>query len=104
LHQRERPEPPDDLSPAEAETWRNCVRAMEPDWANPATEVLIKLYCTCVMLGDDWRRGCALSILTTRSSAALTRYLRDATRTNNRSPPRFLLTIRTAVIARRGED
>jgi hypothetical protein len=79
LHQRERPEPPDDLSPAEAETWRNCVRAMEPDWANPATEVLIKLYCTCVMLGD-------------------------ATRTNNRSPPRFLLTIRTAVIARRGED
>ena len=28
------------------------MRAVKPGWANPATEVLIKLYYTHVMLGD----------------------------------------------------
>jgi hypothetical protein len=49
LHEHERPKPPGDLSPAEAETWHNCVWAMKPGWANPETEILIKLYCTHVM-------------------------------------------------------
>jgi hypothetical protein len=32
----QRPEPPDDLSPAEAEVWRRLVAGMKPGWCNGA--------------------------------------------------------------------
>jgi hypothetical protein len=45
LEKGTRPEPPEDLTEAEAKVWRNVVASMPPDWFSPATFPLLGLYC-----------------------------------------------------------
>jgi hypothetical protein len=49
----DRPEPPPELSPEEAEVWREVVSAMSRDWfATAETHLLLRLYCFDAMIAD----------------------------------------------------
>jgi hypothetical protein len=41
-----RPEPPEELSPEEAEVWRQTVDGMRADWFGVETHPLLRCYCT----------------------------------------------------------
>lgn len=48
-----RPEPPRDLTPAEAAVWRDFVADMPAAWFRPVTLPLLKSYCRCAVRMDD---------------------------------------------------
>jgi uncharacterized coiled-coil protein SlyX len=48
-----RPEPPRDLSPAEAAYWRSFVSDMPPSWFRLVTQPLLKSYCRASARVDD---------------------------------------------------
>jgi hypothetical protein len=52
LPQYTRPDPPPDLEPPAAETWRTTVAAMRPDHFHGGTHHLLKLYCRSAMAGE----------------------------------------------------
>jgi phage terminase small subunit len=47
---RPRPEPPEDLTPEQAEIWRTTVAALRVDWFGPETWPLLACYCTHVSI------------------------------------------------------
>src|SRR5262249_35359138 len=52
---QQRPDPPKNLPPEEAEVWRRMVGAMRPGWCNGATEDLIRSYCFYAVQAADYR-------------------------------------------------
>jgi hypothetical protein len=50
LTQPQRPEPPEYLSKAAAEVWREVVSAMRPDWFGRETHPILEQYCRHVVL------------------------------------------------------
>jgi hypothetical protein len=54
----QRPEPPEELSPEEAEAWRQTVDGMRADWFGVETHPLLRCYCTQAATAESWRRRC----------------------------------------------
>jgi hypothetical protein len=56
------PEPSADLSPREAEIWRDAVRSMKAGWFTAACGPLLQVYCFHVTLGERFAQElCGLS-------------------------------------------
>lgn len=52
-----RPEPPDDLSPEEAEIWRATVGGMLADWFGAEVHPVLRCYCTLAVQADNLGRA-----------------------------------------------
>src|SRR6516164_5972162 len=51
---RRRPDPPDELSPREADLWRAIVNSRKPGFIdNPGSALLLQLYCQAVTVLED---------------------------------------------------
>jgi hypothetical protein len=87
----QRPEPPPDLGPDEAQVWRRLVAAMKPAWANGATQDLIVLYCFYTCVAEVLMRDLRQLSTGDKQYSRLHRRLVDTTRTVNALATRLRL-------------
>jgi len=92
----QRPEPPPEFTPEEAEVWRATTRAMKPNWFGPETHSMLSAYCfhvvaakelaaqlrTATTVGPEYRQLLALHRAETKMMLSIATKLRRTPRAN----------------------